>query len=226
MLKRREVDLKDSPRYKTPLANHPETTMAERHEVPAAGGIGLRLARGERLRVIDPVGGQTGDLVAFRADGGERLSNGRSFDYNGKIYLSTGDALWSDRSNRMLTIVADDAGRHDFLYAACSDEMYRLQYGAAGHPNCHDNLSAALRALGIEPAPLPNPFNLFMRVEVASDGRLVFQPPQSRAGAAVVLRAQMDLVVALSACPASTCNGGAPPRPLACEILPADGEFQ
>jgi hypothetical protein len=29
----------------------------------------------------------------------------------------------------------------------------------------------------------------------------------------------MDLAIALSACPASTCNGGAPPRPLAFEIL-------
>ena len=198
--------------------------MSERRTVPAAGGAGLRLARGERLRVIDTEGGQTGDLVAFSADGGERLSNGRSFDYNGKIYLSTGDVLWSDRSNPMLTIVADDAGRHDFLYAACSREMYRMQYGAKdAHPNCHDNLSAALRELGISPAPLPNPFNLFMHVDVAPDGRLTIRPPRAHAGSALVLRAEMDLVVALSSCPASTCNGGAPPRSLAFEILPVDG---
>ena len=189
--------------------------------VPAGGGAGLRLRRGERLRVIDTEGGQSGDLVSYAADGSERLSNGRTFDYGGTIYLSTGDVLWSDRSNPMLTIVADDVGRHDFLYASCSIEMYRKQYAVTGyHPNCHDNLLAALRDLGIEPGPLPTAFNFFMNVEVAADGRLSFAPPRSRAGDAIVLRAEMDLAVALSACPASTCNGGAPPRPLAFEVLP------
>jgi uncharacterized protein len=189
--------------------------------VPAGGGAGSRLRRGERLRVIDPEGGQTGDLVAYAADGSERLSNGRTFDYGGKIYLSTGDVLWSDRSNPMLTIVADDVGRHDFLYASCSLEMYRKQYAVTGyHANCHDNLLAALRELGLDPGPLPTAFNFFMNVEVAADGRLSFAPPRSRAGDAIVLRAEMDLAVAVSACPTSTCNGGAPPRPLAFEVLP------
>ena len=191
-----------------------------RQVVPAGSGTGLRLRRGERLRVIDPEGGQSGDLVAYAADGSERLSNGRTFDYGGKIFLSTGDVLWSDRSNPMLTIVADDVGRHDFLYASCSLEMYRKQYAVTGyHPNCHDNLLAALRELGLDPGPLPTAFNFFMNVEVAADGRLSFAPPLSRAGDAFVVRAEMDLAIALSACPTSTCNGGAPPRPLAFEVI-------
>lgn len=72
--------------------------MVNRQLVPAAHGAGLRLKRGEQLRVIDPEGGQTGDLLAFSQDGCQRLSNGRTFDYGGKIYVSTGDVLWSDRS--------------------------------------------------------------------------------------------------------------------------------
>lgn len=194
--------------------------MVNRQLVPAAHGAGLRLKRGEQLRVIDPEGGQTGDLLAFSQDGCQRLSNGRTFDYGGKIYVSTGDVLWSDRSNPMLTIVADQVGRHDFLYSACSIEMYRIQYGVTGyHANCADNLRSALRDLGIEPDPLPTPFNLFMNVEVVVGGRLVFAPPKSRAGDSIVLRAEMDLAIALSSCPASTCNGGAPTKPLAFEIL-------
>jgi len=200
-----------------------ETTRHERRQVAAAGGAGLVLRRGERLRVIDEGGGQTGDLVAYSVDGLQRLSNGRTFDYAGRIHVSTGDLLWSDRSEPMLAIVADDAGRHDFLFAACSAEMYRLQYRHAGyHANCTDNLAAAVRELGLQPDPLPTPLNLFMRVDVADGGRLVFGPPSSRAGDAIVLRAEMDLVVALSSCPASTCNGGAPARPLAYEILHDD----
>lgn len=193
--------------------------MPDRQLIPAASGAGLRLARGEHLRIIDIEGGQTGDLMAFSPDGRERLSNGRSFDYNGKIYLSTGSVLWSDRSSPMLTIVEDGVGRHDFLYSSCSLEMYRLQYGVTGyHANCHDNLLTALRNLGIHPDSLPTAFNFFMSANVHPDGRLEIVTPVCRAGDSMVLRAEMDLIVALSACPASTCNGGSPPRPLAFEI--------
>ena len=193
--------------------------MAQRQRIPAAGSAGLRLSRGEHLRIIDIEGGQTGDLMAFSRDGGERLSNGRSFDYNGKVYLSTGDVLWSDRSSPMLTIVEDGVGRHDFLYSSCSLEMYRIQYGVSGyHANCYDNLLTALRELGIEPDSLPTAFNFFLNVEVQPDGRLKILEPKCQPGDSMVLRAEMDLVIALSACPASTCNGGAPPRPLAFEV--------
>jgi hypothetical protein len=197
--------------------------MAEQHDAPRiidpGSGAALPLARGQHLRIIDIEGGQTGDLMAFSPDGRERLSNGRSFDYNGKIRLTTGDVLWSDRSNAMLTIVADDVGRHDFLYASCSLEMYRIQYGATEyHANCHDNLLAALHELGVEPDSLPTAFNFFMNVDVLADGRLKIQPPTCRKGDSMVLRAEMDLAIALSACPAATCNDG-PPRPLAFEVL-------
>ena len=188
--------------------------------IAAASGAGLRLKRGDHLEIIDPLGGQSGDLAAFSADGTQRLSSGRTFDYGGKIYVTTGDVLWSDRSNPMLTIVADDVGRHDLLYAPCSLEMYRMQYGVTGyHANCHDNLCMALRDLGIQAEPLVSTLNFFMEARVAADGKLSFVPPRSRAGDSMVLRAEMDLVIALSSCPASTCNGGAAPKPLAFEIL-------
>ena len=191
--------------------------LRKRQIIAPGGGAGLKLARGEHLRLIDIEGGQTGDLMAFSQDGSERLSNGRSFDYNGKIRLSVGDVLWSDRSNQMLTIVADDVGRHDFLYASCSIEMYRMQYGVTGyHANCSDNLRTALRELGIEPDSLPTAFNFFMNVDVLADGQLKILPPKCRKGDSMVLRAEMDLAIALSACPAGTCNDG-PPRSLAFE---------
>ena len=196
--------------------------MTERLIVAAASGAGLRLERGEQLRIIDVEGGQTGDLVAISADGRQRLCSGRTFDYGGKIYVSTGDTLWSDRSERMLTIVADDVGKHDLLYAPCSIEMYQLQYGVSGyHANCHDNLCAAFRELGIEPEPLPSSLNFFMNADVTADGRLSILAPKTRVGAAMTLRAEMDLFIALSSCPVATCNAGGAIKPLAFEILRA-----
>jgi uncharacterized protein YcgI (DUF1989 family) len=190
-----------------------------RQVIAAGTGIGFRIERGALLKIIDPLGGQSGDLAAFSIDGSERLSSGRTFDYCGKIYVSTGDVLWSDRSNPLLTIVTDQVGRHDLLYAPCSLEMYRKQYGVSGyHANCHDNLCSALREAGVQPEPLVSTLNFFMDASVAPDGTLSFAPPRSRAGDSMVLRAEMDLVIALSACPTSTCNGGAAPKPLAFEV--------
>ncbi|MFA6113965.1 MAG: urea carboxylase-associated family protein [Sphingomonas sp.] len=188
--------------------------------VPAAGGTALWLSEGQQLRVIDSEGGQTGDLVAFSADGKERLSNGRSFDYEGTIYLSTGNVLWSDLSNPMLTIVADDVGKHDFLYASCSVEMYRREYHVVGdHPNCVDNLCMALESIGVDPRPLPPTFNFFMNARVSGDGGLTILPPTTSPGKSVTFRAEMDLAIGLSACPGVTCNGGAMPRSLAYEVF-------
>jgi uncharacterized protein len=194
--------------------------MAQMHVVPAGGGAGLRLTRGELLRITDTEGGQTGDLVALSTDCRHRLSSGRTFDYGGKIYVSTGDALWSDCSERMLTIVADDVGKHDLLYAPCSMEMYRLQYGVTEyHANCYDNLCSAFRELGIEPEPLPSSLNFFMNADVAADGRLSLLAPRTRVGASITLRAEMDLLIAITSCPAPTCNAGALTKPLGFEIF-------
>ena len=55
--------------------------------------------------------------------------------------------------------------------------------------------------LGLTPPETPSPWNLFMNIPVASDGTVSFQAPVSRPGDSVTLRAEMDCVVAFSACP-------------------------
>jgi uncharacterized protein len=182
-------------------------------------GVGFRMQRGARLRVVDICGQQSGDLVAFcDGDSSEALSNGRTFDYLSRLYLRTGDTLYSTRSRPMFKIIADSVSRHDFLYGACTTEMYEIQYGIRNHSNCSDNLMQALRSTGMHVALLPTPLNVFMNVEVHGDGTLSIHPPRSRAGDSIELSAEMDLVVALTACPASLCNGGNA-KPLGYEII-------
>ena len=191
----------------------------EKHIIPAGHGAAIRLSRGQHLRLIDPEGGQSGDLFAVSQDGRQRLSNGRTFDFGGTVFLSKGNQLWSDQSEPLLTIVSDDVGRHDFLYAPCNDDMYRLQYGLTEHANCYANLTTALRSLGVPEIPVPTAFNFFMNVEIDASGKLHIRAPKSRANDSVVLRAEMDLAIALSACPASTCNGGGATKPVAYEVF-------
>ncbi len=179
-------------------------------EIAPRSGTAFRLAKGQVLKVIDPQGSQVSDLLAFNAaDGREAISSGRTFDYEETIRLTAGNRLWSNRSNAMLSIVEDTVGCHDFLLTPCSEATFRHFYPEHPvHRGCFGNLAEALAPYGIEPDAIPCAFNLFMNVPVAPDGRLRVDPPLSQAGDFIRLRAEMDLVIGLTACSAYASNGG------------------
>ncbi len=177
--------------------------------IPPRSGRAFRLAKGARLRVIDPQGEQVADmLAAFASDTAEIMSSGRTFDYLEKIYLSAGDIIYSNRSRPMLTIVEDTVGRHDFLLTPCSADTFRILYGdRAPHRGCFGNLAEALAPYGIGADEIPACFNIFMNVELdAATGRISVKPPLSKAGDYIVFRAELDLVIGLTACSAPQSN--------------------
>jgi len=184
---------------------------AELTTVPARSATAFVVERGATLAVVDPEGEQVADLVAFAADDPrEHLSNGRTFDYEETIALTTGNRLWSNRSRPLLTIVRDDVGTHDFLLTPCSRDTWRLCYGGDHDdvPGCFGNLAAALAPFGIEPDAIPTAFNVFMRVDVGPDGKLAVLRPRSRAGDTFAVRAEERLIVGLTACSAAQSNNG------------------
>ena len=180
-------------------------------EIPIRSGTAFTLKQGQRLRVMDPRGGQVSDLLAFNTHHlHEVISSGRTLDYASRIYLTTGDVLYSNRSNVMLRIIEDTVGRHDFLLTPCSKDTFRIIYGdKEPHHGCFGNLSAALEPYGIMADAIPVAFNCFMNVAVdGTSGRLRVDPPMSKAGDYIILEAQMDLTMALTACSALQSNGG------------------
>ncbi|WP_036141699.1 DUF1989 domain-containing protein [Luteibacter sp. 9135] len=184
-------------------------TAAAIHTIPPQSGVAFALKAGQRLTVIDPMGQQVADLLAFNADDVEEaISSGRTLDYASKIYLSTGDILYSNRSSEMLEIVADEVGRHDFLLAPCSAEMFRRLYGhTEPHKGCFGNLRDALAPYGVKADRIPTAFNVFMNVPVnGQTGALTVEPPLSKAGDTTVFLARMDLIIGLTACSAGMSN--------------------
>ncbi len=171
---------------------------------------GFELRAGQLLTVIDPDGIQVADLLAYSlADPREVISNGRTFDYEETIRLTTGHRLWSNRSNVLLTIEADTVGCHDFLLTPCSQATFRHFYpDKPVHRGCFGNLGEALAPWGIEPDAIPCAFNVFMNVPVDADGKVSVLPPVSGAGDSISLRAETDLIIGLTACSAYASNGG------------------
>ncbi len=181
------------------------------HEIPPRSGVAFTLDRGQRLTVIDPQGEQVADLLAYnRADTREVISSGRTLDYAGRIYLTTGDALYSNRSRVLLRIENDTVGRHDFLLTPCSADTFRILYDdLEPHRGCFGNLAAALAPHGVGPDDIPVAFNVFMNVALNGEtGVLSVDPPRSRAGDNVTFLAEDDLVIGLTACSAPQSNNG------------------
>jgi uncharacterized protein YcgI (DUF1989 family) len=185
--------------------------MSQVVEIPERSGDAFRLAAGQALTVIDPRGVQVADLLAYSAeDLAEVISSGRTLDYAETIYLTTGNLLYSNRSRPMLTIVEDTVGRHDFLLTPCSyDTFHHFYPDLPPHRGCFGNLAAALEPYGVKPDMIPTAFNCFMNVTVdGATGKLDVLPPISKAGDHIVLRAEMDLIIGLTACSAPASNGG------------------
>lgn len=174
-------------------------------EIPAGHGLALRLARGQAVRLVNTHGSQVVDCWAWNAeDLTEHMSMEASRVWSQRLNPVVGDSFVTTRRRPILTLVEDTSpGVHDSFMAACDRHRYELLGVKGYHRNCLDNMVEALRALGLEPpVPILASLNIFMNIAVQPDGRtLATLPAVSKPGDFVTLRAEMDCVVAFSACP-------------------------
>lgn len=171
--------------------------------IPARRGKAARVKQGQVVRVINTHGEQVVDTWAFNAaDLGEFMSMEHSRAHILRIIPQVGDTMLTNRRRPILTLVEDTAGGvHDTIIAACDRYRFELLGCAGYHDNCTDNLHAAMGELDLKAPETPSPLNLFMNIPVQADRTLSFEAPVSTPGSHVALRAEMDLVIAFSACP-------------------------
>jgi uncharacterized protein YcgI (DUF1989 family) len=177
--------------------------MSDTVTIPARSGKAAFVAAGQVVRVINTHGEQVVDTWAFnRHDMTEFMSMEHSRATMQRLIPLVGDTLLTNHRRPILRVVEDASGGvHDTLMAACDRYRYE-QLGVAGyHDNCTDNLAGGLRELGLTPSETPSPLNLFMNIPWTAEGLLSFEPPVSTPGSYIRLRAEMDLVIAFSACP-------------------------
>jgi uncharacterized protein YcgI (DUF1989 family) len=171
--------------------------------IPARMGKAAFAAAGQTIKVINTNGEQVVDTWAFnRADLREFMSMEHSRAGMQRLIPKPGDSLVTNHRRPILTVLEDTSGGiHDTLMAACDIYRYQGLGCTEYHDNCTDNLTQAMRDIGLTPPETPSPLNLFMNIPWTEGGLLSFDPPVSTPGSYIVLRAELDLVIAFSACP-------------------------
>ncbi|QWF21660.1 urea carboxylase-associated family protein [Nocardioides sp. LMS-CY] len=192
-------------------AERPAAGSTTRIEIAPSSAEAVELAPGDLLRVIDVEGSQVADLVAYDAhDHAVSFSQGFTRLLWDRVDVRLGDSLLSAGGVALLTVVEDTVGVHDLLFPPCNTMMYERVFGVSGKTGCREHLTTALAPYGIGFAQVTDPFNVFMHTRIGADQHMTILPPTSRPGDRLTLRAERELVVAVSACAGDTndCNGG------------------
>lgn len=180
--------------------------------------------RGTTLRIVDLEGSRGVALLAYNADDPtERYNAADTVKIQNMIYLTKGRVVFSDLGRVLFSITEDTSGHHDTFGGLGTPATNLARYGEGSYQRlrngCHrdgrTNLVAALGRHGLGPRDIVPNLNLFTRVRVLPDGGLEWVPGCEKPGAFIDLRAEMNVLVALSntphpLCPAPTYD----PKPL------------
>lgn len=174
--------------------------MARIH-IPKGTAHAVTLRQGQTLRIINVEGKQVADFIAFNADDlTEFTSPIHTLVSIGSLFPKLGDTLRSNRRRPIVEIVKDDTGKHDMLIAACDPWRYEYDFNVKGHRSCADNYLEVLAPWRIERHQLPHVFDFFQNMSYP-DGKVTFGESLAKPGDTLELRALMNLVAAVSACP-------------------------
>ncbi|HEY1362085.1 MAG TPA: urea carboxylase-associated family protein [Xanthobacteraceae bacterium] len=214
--------------YYVRLAQEPDRReLRSELVVPRLGGKAFLVEKGQILRVTCIEGPQVADFNAFnRDDPKEMFWSGRTRLLQ-RAHLSVGDRLWSTppRMRPMFTIIADtvahqplpgNARSHDLMYCRCNERLYEVVKGQTRAPNCNSNLAAAIAEFGLPPESVHDAFNIFMTTGLGPDDRFFYVDPDAKKGDYLELHAEMDCIVAISACPGA--SSGPEKRPIGIRI--------
>jgi urea carboxylase-associated protein 2 len=171
-----------------------------REEVPADWYATVRLHRGEALRIIDVSGSSSVSMIGWRQeDTSERINCSDTVKVQWSAALSKGRVILSDMGRVFASLVEDTSGAHDTLVGGSTPASTLAAFGVASR-NTHENFLAAAAKVGLGLRDVPSCVTFFAPVSVDPRGRFLWNPSRKRPGDFVDLRAEMNVVLALSNC--------------------------
>jgi uncharacterized protein YcgI (DUF1989 family) len=214
--------------YYQRLAEDPSARqLVHELEVPPMAGRAFLVKKSHVLRVTAIEGPQVADFNAFNEqDPKEMFWSGRTRLLQ-RAHLSAGDQLWSTPPHMrpMFTIIADtvdhqplrrNARSHDLMYCRCNERLYEVVRNEHGAPNCNTNIANAIADFGLTPDYVHDAFNIFMTTGLDENDRFFYLEPDCREGDYLELHAEMNCIVAISACPGA--SSGPEKRPIGIAI--------
>jgi len=169
-----------------------------------------RLARGQILRLTDTAGTACVSALFYNArEPLERYNMADTLKAQYTAFLTAGRVLYSDMGRVLVSLIADSCGWHDTISGCGDAAASEARFGQGGyqelrnefHRNARDNFLIELGKWGLGKRDLVPNVNFFARVSADDSGRIGWVPQNSRPGAFVDLRAEMDTLVVLSNTP-------------------------
>ena len=190
-------------------------SLVQQVDIPKSEGRSLTISAGQELRVVAVEGPQAADLVAWNAaDIRESMSTWltRHMSHN---FGSAVEAYTKLPAGRVIFTILDQ--RPGMLWLS-PGRCNRLKYGDPAHPNCQDILAATIEPYGLSAYDVPEVLNIFMNPRLHENGTYEFLASPIEAGDYFSVRAEMDAVVAVSACPDDAPYNAGRPKPLRLEV--------
>ncbi len=176
--------------------------IVEDTTIPAREHWSGVVAAGQMMRITDLEGEQGVDFLVYNAaDHLDRYAAADTMKINGKLFIEQGSVLYSINCNPLMTVVVDTCGKHDTIGGCCSDAINRTRYDAPGQRNCRANFLTELAKHGMDERDMVANLNFFAYVPIGPNGEMDFQPPLSKPGDYVDLRAETDVLTIISNCP-------------------------
>jgi urea carboxylase-associated protein 2 len=178
--------------------------------VPGGGHWSWRLRRGTALRFAALDERANCSVLLYAAhDPLERYNLPDSLKAQHTAHYTRGHVLMSDMGRALASITHDTLGWHDPLGALLDTPAMQAKYGEqrypqhrnAMHRSGKDGLLIEIGKHGLAARDLIPPVNLFSRLQVDGDGAFRFDAARAVQGAAVELRLDLDVIVALSTAP-------------------------
>ncbi|HEX2659937.1 MAG TPA: urea amidolyase associated protein UAAP1 [Polyangia bacterium] len=200
-------------KVKAPAPARPERVPAKyvlRETLRGGQAWSRHLRRGQILRLVDVAGGACVSALFYNArEPLERYNMADTLKAQYTAFLTTGRVLYSDMGRILVSIIADTCGWHDTL-SGCGDAATNVAaFGEGGyqqlrnafHRNARDNFIVELSKRGLGKRDIVANVNFFVRVAPDDAGRIAWVADNSRRGAYVDLRCEMDTLVVLSNTP-------------------------
>ncbi|MDD2859645.1 MAG: DUF1989 domain-containing protein [Acidiphilium sp.] len=202
----------------TDLPMIPPDDVIATETIPPGAYASFRIRRGEALHIVNPAGTPGASLMLWNADDpSERFNAGDTLKLQWTTRLTTGRVLFSDMGRILAAIIADSGAGHDAVLGPSTDAVPGPSTGAVPGPstpdrgagrNGRDNLRNAAGKFGLSRRDLATSLTLFADLAVGEDGTMCLRRAPSP-GSFVTLRAEMNLLVALSNTPHPLAAGGA-----------------